>query len=134
MTTVEYTCTANVVSGPNAPLPPTGFDIAKLPLSQIADFVTQLNGHKETITGATQTDRMRKLGVALAAYLAGLSGYTGPTSVIVTNSKLTTSGDWDMTSDNVILARSGTGTPVVLCASQAGDGTWSWAEVVAPEP
>lgn len=134
MTTVTYPCSAAVVSDSSAPVPPSGFTIVKISLADLAAFVTALNGHTETITGSTQTDRMRKLGVALSSYLAGIPGYTGPTAMIVTNSEMTTSGDWDETPDNVVHPRSGSTTPIALCASQANDGTWSWASVIAPEP
>ncbi|MBK7877151.1 MAG: hypothetical protein IPJ77_15640 [Planctomycetes bacterium] len=134
MSTVTYTCNASLVSSATAPAPPEGFENWKVSQAEVQAFVDALDGRQETVTGATQTDRMRKLGIALSTYLSGLSGYAGPTNLVVVNSTLGTGTDWNSTSDNVVHPRNGSGTPVQLCVAQSSGGTWYWALVVAPEP
>ncbi|MBI5363246.1 MAG: hypothetical protein HZA53_08710 [Planctomycetes bacterium] len=133
MPTVTYTFTGSLQSTTTQPVPPSGFALHQLTQAEMQAYVDAMDGRSETVSGATQTDRMRKLVTAVSAYLAGLQDYSGPTKVLMENCDLADQAAWVPTTDVVSHARYDTSTPVQICVGRNG-AVWYVAVVHAPEP
>jgi hypothetical protein len=134
MTTVTYDINATVKQLSASPALPAGYALETITLGELNAFAGLLDGKRETVTGDTLTDRMRRLKARIEDILDAASTYEGPKIVHVNNSDVGTDGAWTSSAEVCVHPRGeDVGSVPTVCAAQDAQQAWQIALVHAVE-